>query len=96
MGCVLGSLITGKVMDRDYKKEAARYIEEHDLPKNTELKQQNYPDFPIERARLRSVYFLNGIFVIATAVYGFSVEWHIAFPLILQFISKSCQYSQTS
>jgi hypothetical protein len=83
-------------MDRDYKKEAANYIEENDLPKDTELKQQNYPDFPIERARLRSVYVLNGLFVVATAVYGFSVEWHIAFPLILQFISeRSLQVSSS-
>ncbi|TID25600.1 MFS general substrate transporter [Venturia nashicola] len=86
-GCVLGSLITGKLMDRDYKKEAVRYTKEHALPEDIEPKQQNYPDFPIERARLRSVYFLNGIFVIATGVYGFSVEWHIAIPLILQFIT---------
>jgi hypothetical protein len=75
-------------MDRDYKREAANYIIEHDLPKGTELKQQNYPDFPIERARLRSVYVLNSLFVVATGVYGFSVEWHIAIPLVLQFISK--------
>jgi hypothetical protein len=75
-------------MDRDYKKEAAKYIEEHDLPDGTELKQQSYPDFPIERARLQSVYVLNGLFVVATAIYGFSVEWNIAFPLVLQFISE--------
>ncbi|KAE9979402.1 hypothetical protein EG328_000887 [Venturia inaequalis] len=87
LGCVLGSLITGKLMDRDYKKEAARYCGARNLPKETELKQQKYPDFPIERARLRSVYFLNGAFVVATAVYGFSVEWHISVPLILQFIT---------
>ncbi|TLD37716.1 MFS general substrate transporter [Venturia nashicola] len=71
----------------DIVKEAVRYTKEHALPEDIELKQQNYPDFPIERARLRSVYFLNGIFVIATGVYGFSVEWHIAIPLILQFIT---------
>ncbi|QDS73084.1 hypothetical protein FKW77_000172 [Venturia effusa] len=87
LGCVLGSLLTGKLMDRDYKKEAERYVEEHSLPKDTELKQRKYPDFPIERARLRSVYLLNCMFVIATGVYGYSVEWHIAVPLILQFIT---------
>jgi hypothetical protein len=87
IGCVLGSLITGKVMDRDYKREARLYRERNDLAEDTELKQQTYPDFPIERARLRSVYVLNAFFVVATAVYGFAVEWHIAIPLTLQFIS---------
>lgn len=85
LGCVLGSLITGKIMDRDYRREAARYCKEHNLPKNTELRQQHYPDFPIERARLRSVYLLNAVFVISTALYGTAVEWHIAIPLLLQF-----------
>jgi hypothetical protein len=75
-------------MDRDYEKETARYLKERDLPEGTEIKQQDFPDFPIERARLRSVYVLNALFVAATAFYGFSVEWHIAIPLVLQFISE--------
>jgi hypothetical protein len=75
-------------MDRDYKREERRYRKEHDLPESTELKQQDFPDFPIERARLRSVYLLNAVFVISTALYGTAVEWHIAIPLVLQFFGK--------
>lgn len=89
LGCVLGSLITGKIMDRDYKREANRYRKEHSIPLSTELKQQNFPDFPIERARLRSVYLLNAMFVVSTALYGTAVEWHIAIPLVLQFFGAS-------
>jgi hypothetical protein len=74
-------------MDRDYRREAMKYRKENNLPEDTELKQQHYPDFPIETARLRSVYLLAAFFVVATAVYGFAVEWHIAIPLTLQFIS---------
>jgi hypothetical protein len=76
-------------MDRDYKREAKRYRIERNIPDGTELTQQDFPDFPIERARLRSVYLLNAIFVISTALYGTAVEWHIAIPLILQFFGQS-------
>ena len=88
LGCMFGSLVTGKIMDRDYKQEAIRYRKSKQLPKGTELKQQDYPDFPIENARLRRVYVLAFFFAVATGVYGFSVEWLIAIPLTLQFISK--------
>ena len=40
-------------MDKDFKREEAFYHEKHDLPQNAELKQQLYPDFPLEKARLR-------------------------------------------
>jgi len=75
-------------MDWTYKKEATRYREEHGLPNDTELKMQLFPDFPLERARLKHVWWLNGLFSVTTAIYGFSVEWNIAVPLFLQFISK--------
>jgi multidrug resistance protein len=88
IGCVLGSLITGKLLDRDYKKEASKYRAEHGVSEETELEQEEFPDFPIERARLRSVFVLNAVFVVSIALYGMSVEWHIAIPLILQFFGK--------
>jgi hypothetical protein len=88
IGCVLGSLVTGKLMDRDYARELAQYREERDIPKDLDLKQQDLPDFPIERARLRSIYVLNAIFVLSTAWYGQAVEWHIAIPLTLQFLGR--------
>jgi len=79
-------------MDRDYKHEERLFREMNNLPEDTEVKQRSYPTFPIEHARLRRVYVLNFLFVAATAVYGFSVEWNIAIPLTLQFISKYCFY----
>lgn len=73
-------------MDWNYKKAATIYREMNGLPKATELKQQTYPDFPLEHARLQNIWWLLTVFCAATAVYGFSVEWHIAIPLTLQFI----------
>jgi len=76
-------------MDRNYRKEATAYKQEHGLPEDTELKQQAYPDFPLERARLTNTWWLLGLFSASTAVYGFSAEWHIAIPLTMQFIGES-------
>lgn len=87
IGCVVGSHVSGRIMDRDYKREASLFREMNKLPIDTEIKQEAFPDFPLEHARLRSVYVLTILFALATAIYGFSLEWHIAFPLILQFIT---------
>jgi hypothetical protein len=75
-------------MDRDYAWELAQYCMERDIPKDMEIKQQEFPDFPIERARLRSVFVLNAVFVLSTVFYGQAVEWHIAIPLALQFLGE--------
>jgi MFS transporter len=56
LGCILGSLITGKLMDRDYKREAETYLEKHNFPADAGLKQQDFADFPIQEAKLKSVY----------------------------------------
>jgi hypothetical protein len=79
-------------MDKDYKREERLFREQNSISDSTEVKLRTYPNFPIERARLRRVYVLTFLFVAATAVYGFSVEWNIAIPLTLQFISKCCEY----
>ncbi|KIV99861.1 uncharacterized protein PV09_08529 [Verruconis gallopava] len=74
-------------MDRDYKRAAQEYRRKYGLSDDIKLKQQDFPDFPIEAARLRSVYVLSAIFSISTAIYGFSVEWIIFIPLTFQFLT---------
>lgn len=74
-------------MDRNYRLVAEKYRKEHGLQPETELRIHAYPTFPIEQARLRSIYLINLLFALATAVYGFTVEWHIAIPLTIQFIT---------
>jgi MFS family permease len=89
LGCVLGSFITGRVMDGDYKREMERYRQRKQIQDGIHIKQQTHPDFPIEKVRLRRTFLLTVVFAVATAVYGFSVEWIIFIPLTLQFLSKS-------
>lgn len=85
-GCVAGSYLTGYLMDYDYKKTEREYITLKGLPADTKLNKKELLDFPIERSRLRSVWWIIIIFVITTAIYGYSITIHsLAVPLILQF-----------
>ena len=93
LGCIMGSFITGKLLDHDFRVTEARYRRENNFPTSEKLDVKAVRgalrDFPIERARLRSAWWYVGIFCAASAVYGFSLSTHLAVPLILQFLSKA-------
>ncbi|KAF1991953.1 MFS general substrate transporter [Aulographum hederae CBS 113979] len=98
-GCVVASWSTGRFMDRNYKRASERYCAEHGLEKGTKLTQERHPDFQFERARMHGVWWLTGIFVFATALYGWSIRWHPAVPLTLQFFisfSSTAVFNQNS
>ena len=67
-GCVLGSIVTGKIMDRMYKRVERQYRQEKGISDSVKLK--NDQDFPYERARLAPMPYLSGIFIFAIALYG--------------------------
>ncbi|KAI9876711.1 MAG: hypothetical protein M1830_005891 [Pleopsidium flavum] len=83
-GCMLGSYITGVIMDRDYQRTAEEYRRKHHLPEGTKVDKNELDDFPIERAR-NNVWWVVAIFFATVAAYGWSVGKHIAVPLVLQF-----------
>lgn len=86
-GCVLGSYITGRIMDRDYKIIEERYIKENNLEEGTSIDEKNRADnFPIECARMRSLWWILILFTCSIAGYGWTLNSSIAVPLILQFI----------
>jgi len=65
-------------------------------PKNQTAKTSLYPDltnFPIERARLRSIIPFLVISSLSTLGFGWSLHYktHIAVPLVMQFLSGSSQ-----
>ncbi|KAH7231131.1 major facilitator superfamily domain-containing protein [Fusarium tricinctum] len=72
VGCVLGSICTGQLMDRAFKRAEARYKEEHGLNVNVKTKQ----DFPFERARLSLMPYFTVIFLVSMALYGPSYEFN--------------------
>ncbi|KAK5992104.1 Citrate exporter 1 [Cladobotryum mycophilum] len=92
LGCVLGSIVTGRVMDREFKLIEQQYKDKHGL-KTVNVK--DHADFPFERARLATMPYFSGIFLVALALYGPSFELsnmhpnasaNLAAPLVLQFV----------
>lgn len=85
-GCVAGSYLTGYLMDHDYTTIETQYRKQHNILSSTPLNKKDLLDFPIERSRLRNIWWIVLLFVTSTAIYGFSLDLDIiAVPLILQF-----------
>ncbi|KAG9230645.1 major facilitator superfamily domain-containing protein [Amylocarpus encephaloides] len=91
-GSVLSFFSIGYLMDYDFRVTQDHYREMHRLEKDTILDYKNLSDFPIERARLRNMWWITLIFVGTVGGYGFTFELSqsmIAVPLILQFFIAS-------
>ena len=83
IGGILAAFLTGKLLDYEYRRTAQKY----GLPvskSSNEIK-----DFPIEEARLYSVFYFITINAIATVGYGWTLQarTHIAGPVIMQLIT---------
>ncbi|KAH6651383.1 major facilitator superfamily domain-containing protein [Chaetomium tenue] len=92
-GCIAGSCITGRILDRDYSIVEAQYRAARGLPADAEVGGKKTADFPVSRARLRSAWYQVVLFVLAVGGYGFSVDSPLlasvegmAVPLVLQFV----------
>ena len=87
IGGILAAYLNGKLLDHDYRVTARKYR----LP--VSKTSDNLTRFPIERARLRSVFPFLGLSAIATAGYGWTLQANtsIAAPLVMQFITGSTQ-----
>ena len=87
IGGVIAAYTTGKLLDRDYIRTAKRY----NLPINKSS--NDLSSFPIEEARLLSVFPLLAISTLATLGFGWSLHQHtsIAVPLVLTFFSGASQ-----
>ncbi|OCL05139.1 MFS general substrate transporter [Glonium stellatum] len=85
LGCVLGSYLTGYLMGHDYRRTELEYREKKGIAPSIQIERKALADFPIEKARMRNIWWVILIFTLATGVYGFSLNLPIAFPLVLQF-----------
>jgi hypothetical protein len=73
-------------MDYDYKRTGKEYRKENGIADDVKLNRKTLADFPIERSRLRSIWWIVLIFVITTGLYGLSLLLNkIALPPVLQF-----------
>ena len=77
-------------MDYNHRQTERVYCEKHDYPPTTRVNLKSNPDFPIEVARMRNTWWITGIFIITTAVYGVSLRTHLAVPIILQYLIAFC------
>jgi len=85
-GCVAGSLLTGHLMDYDYQAVERQYRIEKGISPDIKLNKKDLIDFPIEKSRMRNIWWIILVFILTTALYGFSLGLNIiAIPLILQF-----------
>lgn len=88
IGGIIAAYSTGKLLDYDYRIYARR----HDFPESKSAAHDLY-HFPLEKARLRSIFIFLGLSTIATAGFGWSLQArvHIAVPLVVQFFTGSTQ-----
>lgn len=88
IGCIMGSILAGRQLNKDFRSTAQTYRFENGLPATFSLSKGNLPaDFPLEHARLAQLITLVPMFVFATFVYGMSTgEAHLALPLVAQFV----------
>ncbi|KAL8832479.1 MAG: hypothetical protein Q9191_000249 [Dirinaria sp. TL-2023a] len=87
IGGIVAAYTTGKLLDRDYIRTAKRY----NLP--VDKSTNDISKFPIEHARLLSVFPLLMISTTATVGFGWALYQHtsIAVPLTLTFFSGASQ-----
>lgn len=73
-------------MDHDYKTVEREYRLQRNISAEIKLNKKELADFPTEKSRMRSIWWIVLLFIITTALYGFSLSLNIiALPLILQF-----------
>ncbi|KAK9322811.1 major facilitator superfamily domain-containing protein [Lipomyces orientalis] len=82
-GCSMGSIVVGRLLDYEFRKFARKsgYGDGRSVRQNT--------DFPFERARMSSVWYLVAVVAADTLVFGwtFRADISIAVPLVLLFIN---------
>ena len=74
MGCILGTLSTGKLLDHDYRKIKAKY--------------SGSPEsFPLERARLRTIWLWSAVQCASSLIFGWTLDKsvHLSVPVICTF-----------
>ncbi|KAJ3455789.1 hypothetical protein MRS44_017271 [Fusarium solani] len=95
LGTIVGSTIIGKLLNRDYAMTEENYKSSHGFKANHKFSKKALPDdFPIERARLRNLWWITALFIVSTAGYGWTLSFPsftsrrgaIALPLFFQFL----------
>lgn len=98
VGSMVGTLITGKILDFDYRKVKASFESRSSIQDvesgagdNSSRTVVDQEDFPLEKARLRVVPVFSGLQCLSILLFGWTIEYpghvHIAVPIISTFIT---------
>ncbi|OTA58936.1 MFS general substrate transporter [Hypoxylon sp. EC38] len=96
-GSMIGTLITGKILDLDYRRIKAKY-EARSAQTDTEASNglarsatEKEAYFPLEKARLRLVPVFSSIQCLSILLFGWTIQYpdhvHIAVPIVSTFIT---------
>lgn len=95
VGSMIGTLLTGKIMDADYRRVKANFestLTNADIAtSSSHNKNDQKGEFPIERARLRLVPLFSCLQCISILLFGWTIQYpdhvHIAVPIVSTFIT---------
>jgi predicted MFS family arabinose efflux permease len=75
VGCIIGTLTTGKFLDYDYRQIKRNYTGSEEA-------------FPLEHARLRTIWLWSGLQCAAVLVFGWTLDKgvHMSVPVICTFV----------
>lgn len=91
VGSIIGTLITGKILDMDYRRVKGSYeIRSTQTDVDPPVSSPS-DDFPLEKARLRLVPIFSFIQCLSVLLFGWTIQYpeqvHIAVPIISTFIT---------
>ena len=88
VGSMVGTLITGNILDKDYRRVKSKY----EATADTERREPRQEDrFPLEKARLRLVPTFSLLQCLSILLFGWTIQYpqkvHIAVPIVSTFIT---------
>ncbi|KAJ5762093.1 uncharacterized protein N7511_005475 [Penicillium nucicola] len=106
VGSIIGTLITGKILDLDYHRFKANF-ESRSFDAGVEVRNRlsditvdQEQSFPIEKARLRLVPVLSLLQCLSIILFGWTIQYpqhvHIAVPIVSTFITGWAAVSMQS
>lgn len=90
VGSTIGTLITGKLLDKDYQKVQIQFQQKR---QNTNIHHEGFknPEFPLEKARLRLCPVFALLQCLSILLFAWSIQFsdrvHIAVPIASTFIT---------
>ncbi|KAM0433628.1 hypothetical protein ACHAQK_009246 [Fusarium lateritium] len=90
VGSIIGTLITGKILDIDYHRVKTQY-EINTVRNDVENGVDSESQFPLEKARLRLVPLFSLLQCLSIILFGWTIQYphevHIAVPIVSTFIT---------